>query len=126
MFIVITPFVNAHSSIYLLHIMSCFSLLTHWFANNDMCSLSLLEGKLRGTTYNDNNSFTHSLISPIYKISETQWSFTCKILVIILISISLNKISQTENFKLFVKCFKEKYGILNKIKCISILFDHDI
>jgi hypothetical protein len=124
MFILITPMLSTHSSIYILHIVSCLSLLSHWFTNNDMCSLSVLEGKLRGKEYNDKESFIHKFISPIYKISETRWSFVCKIIVTILMFISIKRLTNTDNYKLFKKCMSEKKGFFNKTKCLIVLFEH--
>lgn len=40
-------------------------LYLHWITNDDTCALTLLERKLRGVSCDD--SFFHSLVSPVYK-----------------------------------------------------------
>ncbi len=59
----------------LVHATSCLCLLVHWYANQDICSLSLLESAVRGVAYKD--TFVHRIVSPIYNISEKSVKILC-------------------------------------------------
>ena len=47
LFILIIPFSNI-PALLIIHIMFAITLLVHWYANNNACSLTFLEAKLRG------------------------------------------------------------------------------
>ena len=69
LFMLITPFVpNISWFLVLLHATTALSLLIHWYFNNDTCFLTLVEQKIRGVA--NTESFMHSLVSPVYKISD--------------------------------------------------------
>jgi hypothetical protein len=69
-FVTFTPFIPyASNEKFLLHITSVLCLKVHWFYNNDACFLTYLETKLRGIQ--NNKSFIHSIVSPLYNISNT-------------------------------------------------------
>ena len=89
LFILFAPFIDI-PAILILHITFSICLLVHWWANNNICSLSLLESKLRGMDHTE--SFTHKFIAPIYDISQTEWSRICIIITIILLCISSYKL----------------------------------
>ena len=59
----------------LVHATSCLCLLVHWYANQDICSLSLIESTVRGVAYKD--TFVHRIVSPIYNISEKSVKVLC-------------------------------------------------
>lgn len=101
-FILIAPFSNI-PAILILHIAFSLCLLVHWWANNNICSLSYLESKLRGTDYTQ--SFTHKFIAPIYDISQTEWSKICKIITIILLCISIYNLYYSEKSSRIWKCY---------------------
>lgn len=96
LFIIITPFVISDFLILLLHVVSCLSLLIHWYTNNSICSLTLLESKLRGIPLE--HSFIYSFIAPVYQflnlemISENNLTSFIYISIIFLLSVSLYKI----------------------------------
>lgn len=96
LFVVTTPFITTDVMILLLHIVSIFSLIIHWAANNTICSLTLLESKLRGIPME--HSFIYSFIAPIYQflhlemISENNLSTLVYLIVILLMVFSLIKI----------------------------------
>jgi serine/threonine protein kinase len=113
--VLLLPFSNI-PSLLLLHFVFSFSLITHWYFNNNICSLSLMESKLRGIKYT--TSFTHQFIAPIYNISTTQWSNICYIIVILLMSISLYKLIKSKVFEKCINCFKQT----RNIKCFLPLF----
>lgn len=74
----------------LLHATTCMSLLVHWYNNSNVCSLSMFEAYLRGINYTQ--SFTHSIIAPVYDISQTTWSNVCYIITICVMCISFYKL----------------------------------
>ena len=131
LFVLLAPFIDI-PAILILHITFSICLLVHWWANNNICSLSYIESQLRGTDRTE--SFTHKFIAPIYDISKTEWSRFCKIITIILLCISLynlyyskktakifrcyNKLIQDEEFlkkpflarlSLYIFCFKDLF-----------------
>jgi hypothetical protein len=101
-FILIAPFSNI-PAILILHITFSLCLLVHWWANNNICSLSFFEAQLRGTDYTQ--SFTHKFIAPVYDISQTEWSQICKIITIILLCISIYNLYYSEKSASIWKCY---------------------
>lgn len=70
LFVIIVPFIpNVEWTFLVLHISTVMSLLVHWLMNNDSCFLTLVETKMRGVESSE--SFIHSIVSPVYKISDT-------------------------------------------------------
>jgi len=104
LFILLGPFLNS-PALWVLHITFSISLLVHWLTNNNVCSLSIFEAKLRGLDYTD--SFSHQFIAPIYDISKTQWSQLCYIITITLMSISIYYLYNSKAFSNAIRCFKE-------------------
>lgn len=95
LFIVLTPFISDYFLILLLHFVSSLSLIVHWYTNNNICSLTLLEASLTGAPIN--NGFIYGFISPVYDflqwnfISENNLNIIIYTIVIVLGSISLYK-----------------------------------
>lgn len=54
----------------LLFLSSLVCLKTHWVVNDDTCSLTILERTLTGVSKKE--SFIHQIVSPIYKIKDSQ------------------------------------------------------
>jgi hypothetical protein len=79
-----------------LHVAVCISLLVHWVANSDTCSLTLLESKLRGV--NTQETFMHSIVSPVYKIESSTLSRLSYFATILVLVISLRKLYMSEEF----------------------------
>lgn len=104
LFVIFAPFSNI-PSILIIHIAFSFSLLVHWIANNNACSLTYMESQLRGIDVKD--SFTYQFISPVYDISKTNWSRICYITTIILLIISIYKLSTSKAFSKSLKCYKD-------------------
>jgi hypothetical protein len=94
-FVLIVPFLNIPSLLFI-HFSLCLSLLIHWLANSDVCSLSIIESQLRGIDYTQ--SFTHRFVSPMYSISSSDWSTICYIITILLLCITVYKIYQSGRF----------------------------
>jgi hypothetical protein len=55
-FVLFAPFTNI-PAILILHITFAICLFTHWYANSNVCSLTVLEANLRGLDRTD--TFTH-------------------------------------------------------------------
>lgn len=110
LFVILTPLFDVPYFL-ILHFTFCVSLLVHWWGNSNVCSLSMLESKLRGLNYTE--SFTHKFVAPIYDVSNTTWSRICYILTIILMSISAYKIYQSPKWRETVDCY---YKITDKIQ----------
>lgn len=102
LFILFAPFTDI-PAILILHITFSLCLLVHWWANNNICSLSYIESQLRGTDYT--KSFTHKFIAPIYDISQTEWSRICKIITIILLLISIYNLYYSKKTSQILQCY---------------------
>ena len=102
LFVILAPFIDI-PAILILHITFSLCLLVHWWANNNICSLSFIESQLRGTDHTE--SFTHKFIAPIYDISKTEWSKICKIITIILLCISLYNLYYSKKTAEIFKCY---------------------
>lgn len=104
LFVLLAPFIDI-PAILILHITFSICLLVHWWANNNICSLSYIESQLRGTDRTE--SFTHKFIAPIYDISKTEWSRFCKIITIILLCISLYNLYYSKKTAEIFKCYNK-------------------
>lgn len=73
-----------------LHIVFTISLLTHWYLNDSMCSLTLIEAYLRKV--DPSETFIYRLINPIYKIDKYYLNKLIWITTILMLSISCYKL----------------------------------
>ena len=103
-FVLLAPFSNI-PAILILHATFSFCLLVHWWANNNICSLSYMEAKLRGLDHTE--SFTHKFVAPMYDISKTEWSQICNIVTIILLCISLYSLYHSERVAKSWECYNK-------------------
>lgn len=129
LFVLFAPFINI-PSILILHITFCICLLLHWYQNSNVCSLTLLEAKLRNIDH-PSKSFTHQFIAPMYDISNTEWSKICYIVTIIVMSISIYNLKKSNKFNKFLEDIKNiefnendtlKYKISKYLDVTSNLF----
>lgn len=126
-FMILAPFTNI-PAILVLHITSALCLITHWYFNSDVCSLSVLEANLRGL--DRTHTFTHQFISPVYNITFTDWSTIVWITTSALLCVSMYKLYNSAKFESAFKCYKDKLtdDLLFKDKvslffsCFSVLF----
>jgi len=93
LFVILAPFSNL-PAILILHVTFCATLIVHWLASNNECSLTFLESKLRGLDKSE--SFTYKFIAPMYDISKTDWSNLCYVITFIVLGISLYKLYNSE------------------------------
>ena len=103
-FILLAPFCNI-PSLLILHVTFSFSLLIHWYNNNNECSLTYMEAKLRGLDRTE--SFSHKFISPLYDISKTEWSKYCYIITIVLMCVSIYYLYHSDKVSQAWKCFND-------------------
>lgn len=103
LFVIFAPISNI-PSILIIHIAFCFSLIVHWLANNNACSLTYLESQLRGVDVKE--SFTHKFIAPIYDISKTDMSRICYIVTIIVLVISMYKLYNSKTLAKSLSCYR--------------------
>lgn len=130
LFVLFAPFTNI-PAILILHIVFAFSLMIHWHANSNVCSLSIMEAHLRGLNSRE-DTFTHQFIAPVYDISATEWSNIVWCITVFVMGISIYKLYNTEKFKVAWKCFKESESstdiadkIFNMVNCFKPLFIMD-
>ena len=121
LFILIAPFTNL-TALLILHITFSISLLVHWVCNSNECSLTLLESQLRGLPKNE--SFSYKFISPMYDISNSDWSRFCYVITIFLMCISIYNLYYSEKLAKTMKCFSERTKIDDSFyKRMFIFFD---
>lgn len=104
-FVLLAPFSNI-PAILILHVTFSFSLLIHWYNNNNECSLTYMEAKLRGLDRTE--SFSHKFISPLYDISKTEWSRYCYIITIVLMCVSIYYLYHSDKVSKAWKCFNDR------------------
>lgn len=63
--VILTARRHVHMLLDVLYIVTCTSILFHWYFNSDACILTTIEEWLRGKKVD--GGFIHSIISPIYK-----------------------------------------------------------
>jgi hypothetical protein len=121
LFVLFAPFVNI-SAILILHITFCISLFMHWYANSNICGLTILESQLRGLDSAD--TFSHKFISPIYDISATEWNNIVWIITFIVMCISIYKLYHNDKFKNAWDCYLklEEFTWSNIFVCFKTLF----
>lgn len=122
LFIVFTPFLDVPPAFLILHITSCICLMLHWYSNSDVCSLTVIEGQLRGVHRTE--TFTHKFISPVYKITSTEWSNIVWIITFIVMCVSIYKLYHTDKFKTALKCYydSKEFSFKHTIACFRPLF----
>jgi predicted neutral ceramidase superfamily lipid hydrolase len=122
LFMVLVPFIGSVPFI-ILHITFGISILVHWLGNNNMCSLTLLESKLRGIKMSD--GFIHQFIAPVYSIPKFLSQKLLYIILIVLIIISILKVGKSKQWTNFINCLNKKSSD-NKInhffRCFRQLF----
>jgi hypothetical protein len=105
LFVLFGPFIFRNSPlILLLHIVFSISLLLHWYANDDTCCLTELETYLSGE--DRVGTFSYQFISPMYKVSEKDWSTICYILTTGLMIVSLYYLITSEKTKKIIENIK--------------------
>ncbi len=123
LFMALTPFFGS-APLLVLHITFGISILMHWVTNNNMCSLTLLESKLRGIDIS--NGFIHQFIAPVYNIPKILSQKLLYGILILLILFSIVKLKNTKQWGSFVNCFAKKNHEQNTLthffKCIRELF----
>lgn len=98
LFILFAPFINI-PAILILHITFALSLMVHWNANSNVCSLSVFESYLRGLNTRE-DTFTHQFIAPLYDISATEWSNIVWIVTFVVLCISIYKLYYIDKSRL--------------------------
>lgn len=60
-------------------------LFFHWFLNNDMCTLTVLEQKLRGVSKGE--TFMQSVVGPVYGLGTSQvtWALSAALFFVALV-----------------------------------------
>lgn len=97
LFVLLVPFTEDKFML-IIHALIIPNVLLHWFLNNNVCSLTVLEKKIREKTSNkkenEEDCFTCKLIYPIYdfKKNYNEFSNLSYLVSIILFLISSNKI----------------------------------
>lgn len=123
LFVILAPFTNI-PAILVLHITFAICLFVHWYANSNVCSLTILEANLRGLDRTD--TFTHQFIGPMYDISTTEWSNIIWIITFVIMCISIYKLYHTDKFKIAWECYSnlkpEEVTWVKRFECFKPLF----
>ena len=68
LYFVLTPFLVSNKEMLRNYVIFSLFLILHWFTNNDVCALTMIEGYL--TDQDEEETFTGKIIKPIYRISS--------------------------------------------------------
>lgn len=98
------PILSTTPIVLLLHTVGAFTLLVHWLANNDACSLTLLECTLRGIP--KDQAISQRFIGPLYNISDNTQTQLIYLVTIALMFWSIYKLYNNN------KCTEAYRGIL--------------
>ena len=96
-FVVFAPFSNSNF-ILLMHLIIVPFIIVHWLTNNNVCSLTIMEKKIRTKLYgpldNKNDCFTCKIIEPVYDFKKNYKNQSRAIygITTVLILISLVKV----------------------------------
>lgn len=104
LFVIFAPFTFT-PSLLVLHIAFSASLLVHWWGNSNVCSLSVIESKLRGLPYT--KSFTHRFVGPMYEISSSEWSSVCYAVTISLMLFSMYVLYKSAVWTKLKRCWNK-------------------
>ena len=86
---VVVPFTN-NEPMLVLHMITMPFLWLHWWIHDDTCALTLMERYLRGVESKE--SFFHNLVSPVYKIEDTEMRQVSWLVSIVLWLITMSKV----------------------------------
>jgi hypothetical protein len=106
---------SQNPSILILHITFLCCLLVHWAGNSAMCSLSVMESRLRGVK--NTKTFTHQFISPLYLIPETSWNQIVTGITVLLLILSVNNLRTNKKFIKALECIKSSESWKEKMLC---------
>lgn len=127
LFVLFAPFTKI-PAILILHITFCISLLVHWYTNSNVCSLTLLEGHLRGM--NPTHTFSHQLIAPMYDISDTDASTISYIITYITMTISIYYLYNSKEFIEALENYNKSgggiYNMFKSFKSLLIIKEGDV
>ncbi len=91
LWVLIVPFTN-NEPMLVLHLIVLPFLWFHWWVNDDTCALTLAERSLRGVPSEE--SFFHNLVSPVYKIRDSDMRTASWAISILLWLVTLAKVLQ--------------------------------
>lgn len=87
--VLITPFTH-NEPMLVLHLVILPFLWFHWWMNDDTCALTLMERHLRGVPSTE--SFFHNLVSPVYKIKDSDLQSMSWLITVVLWLVTLSKV----------------------------------
>lgn len=83
------PFLKSLFSM-LIYLLLLIGLISHWILNNNACLLSQLEAKYRNIPTSD--SFIYRLLTPMFELNHSQFSYFIYLITFILFIIVLYKV----------------------------------
>lgn len=99
LFMVWAPFGSSRTAL-VLHLIATPFLWAHWLLNDDTCFLTLVEKQLRGLE-NDSASFFHALVSPVYKMPDSDVRAACWLASIVLWLVTLSRVGWNDVLAVF-------------------------
>lgn len=89
LWVMVVPFTN-NEPMLVLHLVVMPFLWFHWLLHDDTCALTLMERHLRGVSHDE--SFFHNLVSPVYKINDSDVRSASWVVSILLWLLTLSKV----------------------------------
>lgn len=98
-FAILAPFSKV-KEVLVAHLLLMPFLWLHWVLNDDTCALTALEQRMRGLP-STSGSFVHSLVSPVYKVSDEEVSALAWVASVLLWLLTLRKVGWTDVREVF-------------------------
>ena len=106
-FVLLAPFSNVELLL-TYHFIIIPLLWIHWYTNNDICALTLIESKLRGIE-NTSDTYIGSIINPIYRLQNKD----IYVITAILFLVTSYNLNYTYNFTLLKLTVNQLIYIFN-------------
>lgn len=92
-FVALAPF-GSNRTLLVLHALTTPMVWVHWLLNDDQCALTVLEKAVRGV--DDDRSFFHALVSPVYKVRDADLRAACWVASLALWAVTVSKLTWTD------------------------------
>lgn len=84
-FVVIVPFIGEYYLVFL-NLLFMLGIMLHWYLNNNICCLTLMEKIIRGKS-DDEETFFGQIFGKVYSIGKDSYVYWIGIILLVLISI---------------------------------------
>lgn len=94
-FVTIVPFIGEFDLVFL-NLVFMFGIMIHWYLNNNICALTLLEKIIRGTQ-DDDQTFFGQIFGKVYSIGKDSHLYWIGISILVTVSIVRLALEKLQN-----------------------------